>query len=790
MSINITDELHAATTKGKIASAKEVFLTGDTENLQQIGEKTHQLEDSIKNIAATGGASTAAAVTFDNVASGMTAVNAQGAIEELNTKNKTQDTELSKKANITDVNDINKKIVNITNRFESYAGRTDKKISESFSESINNKLSSFAILSTEVTETYKDISKGLLYNSLAEGVLKAGTTIINLGVRIVFYKGKSSDILLDLKTGQQGVLTEDSKIVQSTNQLGKVLFIINAISTENIMDGAISAEKIAPSAVSIDKCDFSYIDNIIGTITENKYCYIIDTGEVVFYPNNSYDVTDYISVEENEDYALNVAYRYVHIFNSEKKLLRTLEGVSPKLKNFSTTDKEVYVIITLYKEKNKSYRLEKGLLLKNDTKNDILIKKEYLPNITKEDLPMEDLIKTEHVEFFLPKNIYVANGRTIEIYYEQICLNAHKFNIKAYCKVGKALDRKYQFIGSEKLIGKNYNLSVDILNDSQEVLAHGESVVHFVSSIITTEKKIVPFGDSLTNQKYWLTEVPILSNNKISFVGTRNENHEGRSGATIAEYLETTGKTIYSFDHNYTGAGSNSGFFSESQNYSIGDYCRYNNDKTTSTYVFITEHNAGPWDLSHVLNLTESNPFYDWKTKGWSISAYKVRNNLSYDAILLFLGTNGITLNPETNNNGALGLKTLIDRIRKEDNSTPIIVVNTIFRSSQNGIGSQGNTDGYSAQSEYKFNADKKVLLLAKALQEMIGTYNNVYISPCGFCMDSKYVFGMNKKPVNPRLTSVEEVYELYPKDSVHPQQAGYEQIADELFSTICAVFS
>lgn len=83
MPINITDELHAATTKGKIASAKEVFLTGDTENLQQIGEKTHQLEDSIKNIAATGGASTAAAVTFDNAASGMTAVNAQGAIDEV-----------------------------------------------------------------------------------------------------------------------------------------------------------------------------------------------------------------------------------------------------------------------------------------------------------------------------------------------------------------------------------------------------------------------------------------------------------------------------------------------------------------------------------------------------------------------------------------------------------------------------------------------------------------------------------------------------------------------------------
>lgn len=100
MPINITDELHAATTKGKIASAKEVYLTGDTENLQQIGEKTHQLEDSIKNIAVTGGASTAAAVTFDNATSGMTAVNAQGAIEELNSKIKETDAEVRGSFNI------------------------------------------------------------------------------------------------------------------------------------------------------------------------------------------------------------------------------------------------------------------------------------------------------------------------------------------------------------------------------------------------------------------------------------------------------------------------------------------------------------------------------------------------------------------------------------------------------------------------------------------------------------------------------------------------------------------
>ena len=83
MSINLTDELQAKTKKGKLGAAKQIFLDGDTENLQQIGEKTHQLEDSIKKIAATGGASQATAVTYDNANSQLTAVNIQSAVDEL-----------------------------------------------------------------------------------------------------------------------------------------------------------------------------------------------------------------------------------------------------------------------------------------------------------------------------------------------------------------------------------------------------------------------------------------------------------------------------------------------------------------------------------------------------------------------------------------------------------------------------------------------------------------------------------------------------------------------------------
>lgn len=98
MSINLTDELEVKTKKGKLAAAKQIFLEGDKENLQQIGEKTHQLEDAIKDISVSGGASTANAVSYSNETSGMTAITAQGAIDELAAKNKAQDATIGTKA--------------------------------------------------------------------------------------------------------------------------------------------------------------------------------------------------------------------------------------------------------------------------------------------------------------------------------------------------------------------------------------------------------------------------------------------------------------------------------------------------------------------------------------------------------------------------------------------------------------------------------------------------------------------------------------------------------------------
>lgn len=131
MSINLTDELIAKTKKGKIASAKQVFLEGDKENLQQIGDKTHQLEDAIKDITVSGGASTANAVSYNNETSGMTAITAQGAIDELAAKNQEQDAAISTKAEKLEVaTELDKKF-NKENISQEFGDSEDKVVSQS-----------------------------------------------------------------------------------------------------------------------------------------------------------------------------------------------------------------------------------------------------------------------------------------------------------------------------------------------------------------------------------------------------------------------------------------------------------------------------------------------------------------------------------------------------------------------------------------------------------------------------------------------------------------------------------
>ena len=128
--INLTAPIHSATKLGKAVAAREVFMDGDKETVQQIGEKTHQLEDAIKDITVSGGASTANAVSYNNETSGMTAITAQGAIDELADKNKAQDATIGTKAEKSEVaTELDKKF-NKENIAQEFGDSDDKVVSQ------------------------------------------------------------------------------------------------------------------------------------------------------------------------------------------------------------------------------------------------------------------------------------------------------------------------------------------------------------------------------------------------------------------------------------------------------------------------------------------------------------------------------------------------------------------------------------------------------------------------------------------------------------------------------------
>lgn len=344
----------------------------------------------------------------------------------------------------------------------------------------------------------------------------------------------------------------------------------------------------------------------------------------------------------------------------------------------------------------------------------------------------EVVLNGESVTAFLPKTIYCAIGRTIEIYNEQICLNANKYHFQWVCSIGKALKRKFQITGTT---AGETTLYLCIFDDNKNLLYAATSTLKVVAAAISEETSIVPLGDSLTNAKRWLAETERLSSN-ISFVGS------------------------YSWSLNDSEGVSHTGGHEGRSGFSAKDYA------TGAVYSYGGETTPNIW----------------WNGSRFSFTAFKTTSGLNPDVIQIWLGVNGLQ---ENNTANAGYIKTLVDNIRLDDANIPIVICNTIFKGNQNGIGNQGGTDGYSAKGgEWKMNEDFKMFDLIKRIGSLLSSYPNVHIVSLAASHDSEYNFGAVSTPVNPRATQTE----LMPIEAVHPQDQGYFQIADILFSAYCGI--
>ena len=313
-------------------------------------------------------------------------------------------------------------------------------------------------------------------------------------------------------------------------------------------------------------------------------------------------------------------------------------------------------------------------------------------------------------DFFLPNEICVAKGKTIEIYNNSIMSKvADNCKYNWICGTGTFDEKGFKVIGTSENVGK-HPLKLEIINDSGKVIFEGETTLNITDKTIVNIS-MLPIGDSLTNGKSWLTKVKDYTDNKLSFVGTRwtgtkkdggNWRHEGRSGVSSDWYLKDS------------------------------DYTFENNGETAE------------------------NPFYDKNNGCFSFEYYKNTYSINPDAIQIFLGTNGLTTDPVKN---AGNIKKLVDEIRKEDKDIPIFVVNTMYRGP---VYKAGAIDEEKTENEHLM-----IFNLTEYLTKLLEKDENVYIIPLAFTHDSNNNYSE--------------------QDSVHPQETGYSQIADIVYSTYCA---
>lgn len=490
----------------------------------------------------------------------------------------------------------------------------------------------------------------------------------------------------------------------------------------------INGSRIDDSSISLTKLtDVSFSRNLFNKATA-VLGYYVDYQHGTVVSNASYYASDFIEVSPSTGYFLSYGHQ-VAFYNSSKVFISGLNLTTNGANGaaFTTPSNAKYIKVTVPKNSIDSYQLELGSIGTSYQSYGY-----SLPNLN---VPIE---KDEFL-LFLPAEICIAVGRTIELYNKQVCWtgNVENYHFKWECSVGRSMKRKWTCLGESAKIG-SYTLKCTVYDNNMKQVATASTTVKIVNAAIGTSKKVLPIGDSLTNGKGWLAEVRDLSGNQLSFVGTRWNadvkggylNHEGRSGASSSWYLNNSS---YTFENN--GEGSN-------------------------------------------------NPFWNPTTSQFDFDYYKSTYNINPDIVQIFLGTNGIALDPTTNANN---IKAIVDGIRASDPNIQVYIVFTLYRGDQNGIGNQLSSDGYSAGSGvWKLEEDRKVYNLMVKINDLLKSYSNLFFIPISLTHDSEYNFrGTTPAAVNPRST----ITELQDAEATHPssQSAGYLQMADIMFSTFAA---
>lgn len=360
--------------------------------------------------------------------------------------------------------------------------------------------------------------------------------------------------------------------------------------------------------------------------------------------------------------------------------------------------------------------------------------REYEVKVLEERLEAKGVVQNDEglfgsVQLYLPEEICVASGVTLELYNSQISSLGERigsYNVKWTCAVGKNMYRKFSITGTDELTG-TYPLIFTIFDDNGAQVAKASTKLKIVPAVADSFS-LLTIGDSLSCDTATYERLNELTDGQIIYMGTRGVGGsltEARRGFSAANYRSDTG---------------------------------------------YTEEEP----------IEEVHPFYNEETEDFDWAYYKESTGFDPDAVEVFLGANGLSEDPAENGDN---IAWIVRNIHKEDPKLPVYLVHTLYPANQDGIGSWSSKDGYALYGDrYKYEEDQKVFDLMLYLEESLKEEENLYFVPAGMCHDSAYNFNTVPVPVNPHSEEMMEV----PDNAVHPGRAGYRQIADCLYSVIC----
>lgn len=347
---------------------------------------------------------------------------------------------------------------------------------------------------------------------------------------------------------------------------------------------------------------------------------------------------------------------------------------------------------------------------------------------------MESKAEIETPLLFLPKDIYVHTGAVVEIYNDCVCSGVNPEDYEFYweCEIGDCMNDKFRIHPDAGRTGE-YALTLHLYNFQLEEVASAQTTLHVVPDMFSDESTgvlhMLTIGDSLSTSVGWLSYTRYLSGEKLYHMGTLGDEeglmNEGRPGITAEDYLEGT---LY-------GAESANAF---------------------------TNPQTGAFDWDY----------------------YKRSTGIDPDVVQVFLGTNGLDMDPASN---AGNIVAIVDKIREADQDIQILVVEPIFPSDQDGMAMQQNIPGFEGlHGMWALTRSRMVFNLNAELERLLKDYENVTIVPAGVMFDRDYGFGRIEIGKNPHTDVLENV----PDQGIHPSYAGYDQIGDAVYGALCYLIS